>query len=491
MFHLDILGLMFLGVIIGTVNGITPGLGVNIGLALAIPFVFGVDPFVGLVFLLSLHSVGMTGGSITSIMLSVPGTGPNTATIVDGYPMAQKGEGGRAVGAALAASGAGGIIGAMILAALIPALRPIVMAMGSGEIFMLIVFGLTFIASLSGRSLIKGVISAALGLALSMVGLSPYSGTGRFIFGQMWLWDGIHIVTLVVGLFAVSEMIRMGARGSTIALADAIDIKEACSYGKVLQGVKDTFHHWWLMLRGAVIGAVTGIIPGLGGDVAVWIAYGHAAQTSRNNENFGKGDVRGVIAPEAANNAKEGGALLPTVAFGLPGSSGMAILLGAFLILGITPGPQMLTKHLDLVWSMVWILVMANILAVLLLFASAKFVAKVAYVRPSIIIPFVMMLAMLGSVLASGRWQNLMLAAFMGIIGYWLRKAEYPLAALVLGFVLGGLAEKNLHQAVGAWGIAFLLRPWTLVLLVMVILSISYFAFLGYREKKKRKAAES
>ncbi|MDF1593698.1 MAG: tripartite tricarboxylate transporter permease [Desulfobacterales bacterium] len=434
----QIVWLMISATFIGNFFGAVPGLGGNLALALLIPFVFGMTPFAGLAFLLAMHSVVHTGGSIPSILFGIPGTGPTVATIIDGFPMAQQGRAGEAMGAQLAASAVGGVIGAIVLAMLIPVLRPITLSFGSPEVFMLIVFGLTTIVVVSRESMAKGFTTALMGLLLGMVGLSPHTGVGRFTFDQLWLWDGLHIVTIVLGLFAFTEMMELGARGSTAKISQ-VDVK--MSWKQLWDGTKVVFTEWWLTLRTSVIGVIVGIIPGLGGDAATWICYGHAAQTCKNSENFGKGDVRGVIAVETANNAKEGGALLPTLGFGIPGSSGMAILLGAFLILGITPGPKMLVDHLDLVWGMVWVLVIANILGAVTLYPLSRYMGILAYLRSSLLIPPIMFMTAMGAFLIRNFWQDVILAVSFGFLGYALKRWKYPRAPLILGFILGPLAE--------------------------------------------------
>lgn len=480
----QVLGLMLFATFLGNFFGAVPGLGGNVGLALLIPFVFGMKPFLGLAFLLSMHSVVHTGGSIPGILFGIPGTGPTVATIVDGYPMTKQGRGGEAMGAQLAASGLGGIIGAAVLAALIPVLRPIAMTFGSAEVFMLIVFGLTFIVVISRESMRKGFTAALLGLLLGTVGLDPHTGVGRFTFGQLWLWDGIHIVTIVLGIFAFAEIIELGARGRSARIAEA-DVK--MTWGQLWEGTKAVFREWWLSLRTAVIGTFIGIIPGLGGDAATWICYGHAVQTCKNNENFGKGDIRGVIGVETANNSKEGGALLPTIVFGIPGSSGMAILLGAFLILGIVPGPKMITEHLDLVWGMVWVMVIANIIGALTLYPVSGYMGKLAFLRGSLLIPPIMVIAAVGAFLIRGYWQDVVLAVLFGFFGYGMKKWHYPRAPLILGFILGPLAEDYLHKSLGVWGIAFLKRPVVLVLLVMALLSLGYSIWHACRERQNKR----
>jgi len=480
-------GLIVLATLIGNFFGAAPGLGGNLALALLIPFVFGMQPFHGLAFLLAMHAVVHTGGSIPGILFGIPGTGPTTATIVDGYPMTQQGRGGEAMGAQLTASAFGGIVGAVVLALLIPVLKPIAIAMGSAEVFMLIIFGLTFIVVVSRESIPKGFASAFFGLLLGTVRLSPHTGVGRYTFEQLWLWDGFHIVCIVLGIFAFSEMLGLGARGRKARIAEG-DV--SMSWSQLFSGSMEVFRQWFLSIRTAIIGTVIGIIPGLGGDSATWICYGHAAQTCKNNENFGKGDIRGVIAVETANNSKEGGALLTTLVFGIPGSSGMAILLGAFLILGIVPGPQMITESLDLVWGLVWVMIIANILGAAILYPISGYMGRLAFLRGSLLIPPILVLAAVGAYLIRGMWQDVIVVVAFGFVGYAMKRWDYPRAPLILSFILGPLAESYLHKALSAWGGGFLLRPIVIVLMVLVVFSLAYSIWQTFFKQKAEKKME-
>jgi TctA family transporter len=429
------------------------------------------------------HAVVHTGGAIPSILFGIPGTGPCVATIVDGHPMTKSGRGGEAMGAQLAASAVGGIIGAGVLAVLIPVLKPIAMAFGSAEILMLIVFGLTFIVVISRKSIVKGFTAALFGLLLSIIGLDPHTGVGRFTFDQLWLWDGIDIVILVLGIFAFAEMMELGARGGSARIAEG-DVP--MPWSQLWKGTVAVFREWWLSLRTAVIGAFVGIVPGLGGDTATWICYGHAAQTCKDSDHFGQGDIRGVIGVETANNSKEGGALLTTVVFGIPGSSGMAILLGAFLILGIVPGPEMIREHLDIVWGMVWVLVISNIIGAATLYPLCGYMGKLAYLRGSLLIPPIIIAAAVGSFLTRNYWQDLCVVVLLGFVGYAMKRWDYPRPPLILSFILGRLAEDYLHKSLTAWGVGFLKRPVVAVLLFMVILSLLYSIWDAYQQAKKK-----
>ena len=471
--------LLLIAVPVGMFFGAIPGLGGKLGIVLAIPFVFGMSPIAGAIFLISMHSVVHTGGAIPSILFGVPGTGPDAATVVDGLPMTRNGEAGRAIGAALGASGVGGVIGGLFLLAIMPLLRPVVLAFGPAEFFLLALFGITFIAMLAGDSLIKGLLVGMLGLMMAFVTLDPQTGAQRYTFDLLFLWDGIDIITAVLGIFAIPEMVALGVAGGSIAGTR----KQGADYGLagVLKGIGDVFHHWGLTVRTSIIGAFIGMIPGLGGDAASWICYGHAVQTSKTPERFGKGAVEGVIAPETANNSKEGGSLLPTLFFGVPGSSGMAILLGAFVMLGIQPGPGLALTGMDTVWTLIWALMLANIIAVIMFYALAPGFGYLSYVRGSLLIPFVLTLTYLGSYLSHRAWENLVLLTALGLLGYFMKKYEWPRPPFVIGLILGPIVEDSFHKSMALWGPRFLLRPGALAMLALIIVS---FAIYVWRTRK-------
>jgi len=474
--------LLVIAVPVGMFFGAVPGLGGKLGIVLAIPFVYGMGPEAGAIFLIAMHSVVHTGGSIPSILFGVPGTGPDAATIVDGLPMTQKGEAGRALGAALGASGLGGVIGGLFLFAVLPLFRSVVLAFGPAEFFLLAVFGITFIAMLSGDSLIKGLIVGLFGLMMAFVSLDPHTGAQRYTFDMLFLWDGIDIITAVLGLFAIPEMITLGVAGGSMAM-----VGRGASYGlgAVVEGMLDVYRHRGLAIRTSIIGALIGAIPGIGGEAASWLCYGHAVQSSKTPERFGKGAVEGVIAPETANNSKEGGSLLPTLFFGIPGSSGMAILLGAFIMLGIQPGPTMALTGMDTVWAMIWALMLANVLAVFMFLGFAPMFGYLSYVRGSLLIPFVLTLTFLGSYLSQRAWENLVLLTLLGTLGYFLKKYNWARPPFVIGLVLGPIAEDSFHKAMALWGPSFLLRPGALILIALTALSMG--VFIRQRRQKRNR----
>jgi putative tricarboxylic transport membrane protein len=457
-----------LGIFLGMLIGIIPGLGALFMMALALPFVFDMKTNDALALLVAIYATASTGGALTSILVGVPGTAVNVATVFDGYPMAQKGEGGRAVGAAMFASGAGGILGAVVLAALVPFLKPVVLAFGPAEFFMLALLAVVFIAFIGSGNMLKALVAGGLGLMLSFVGQQISTGTLRYTFGTLYLWNGIALVPAVLGLFAIGEMIDLAVRGGAITQGG---IQPS---GNVMQGVRDVFRHFWLFLRCSVIGIIIGIIPGIGGVVANFLTYGHAVQSSGDRSRFGKGAVEGVIAPQAGDNAKEGGSLMPTLLFGIPGSEAMALLLGGFDILGIEPGTKMLTEHMDMIFMLVGILVVSNAIGAFVGIAVARWVARITTISGSIIVPVVFAISLFGAYVANNSLGDMIVAIVFGIAGYYFKKLDYSRATLVIGLVLGKIVEKNLLLSLQLFGMRFLARPITAALLVLIIATMVY-----------------
>jgi len=484
------LSLMLVGMALGFVVGLLPGIGGAATLALMLPFIFAMTPVEAFAFLLGMHSVAATTGDITSILFGVPGEGLSAATVVDGHPMAKRGEAGRALGAALMSSLVGALIGAAVLALSIPLVRPLVLTFGSPELFMVTVVGIACISSLSGlgaRAQLKGFAMGLLGLLLATIGQERQSGTLRFDFGFIYLWEGLDLIPVLVGIFAIPEIIDLAVRRSAIA-----GNRPAAQLGSdVWEGVKDTFRHFWLVVRCSAVGVFVGILPGAGGGVAQWMAYAHAVQSAKDandRERFGQGDVRGVLGPGSANNSKEGGDLIPTIAFGVPGSGAMAILLGAFLIMGLHPGPDMLTKHLAVTYSMVWTLVLANIITVVLCFAFLKHLAKVTLVPGNVILPFIILLVFIGSYTANRQVADLLVTLGFGAVGYLMVRFGWPRAPLVLGFVLGKLAETYLFISVARYGFSWLAQPLVLFLIALTLLVIAWPYIQERRQKGARQA---
>jgi TctA family transporter len=464
------LGYLMLGVLMGMCVGAVPGLGGAVGLALLLPFTFGMDPVPAFALLLGMYAVTSTSDSISAIMLGIPGTVASQATILDGYPLAKKGQAARAFGATYTVSAFGGVLGALLLAVSLPVILPVINAFGVPEFFMLAVLGLTMVGILSGRSILKGLIVALLGLLLTTVGYSDATGVPRFYFGINYLLDGIPIIPMVLGLFGIPELMELAVKNTSIS---RVDRAESRSDG-LLQGIKDAFHHRWLALRSALLGTYIGMLPGLGAAIVDWIAYGHAVQSARDKSQFGKGDIRGVIAPEAANNAHKAGALIPTVAFGIPGSLGTAILLGALVIKGLRPGPDMLTFNLPLTFSMIWEIAAANIAAAALLMVFARQIHKIAFVPGHLIVPGVLVVLFMGAWIATNSIGDWWTCLAMGVLGYWMKQGGWPRPPLILALVLGGLMENNFQLSTQIYsGYEWLYnRPMVVVIEVLILATI-------------------
>jgi len=461
---------LLLGVVIGLILGALPGLGGLVGLSLLLPFTFGMDRYTALAFLLGLQSVTVTSDTIPAVLFGVPGTVGSAATILDGYPMARKGEAGHAFGAAFTASVVGGLWGALLLGVSIPILRPVMLSLGSPELLMFCVFGLSLAAVLSGGSPLKGLAAACIGLLVATAGEDSQTGTLRWS-DSLYLWSGLPVVPLALGLFAIPEIADLAIQRKSIAGDSGGKMETRAGQ---LRGVRDVFRHWFLVLRCSSIGAGLGAVPGIGASVIDWIAYGHAARTEKGAEKtFGKGDVRGVIASESANNAKEGGALVPTIAFGVPGSASMALILGAFLVHGLIPGPDMLTKHLDVTYTMVWSVAFANIFGAGICFLFAKQLARVALLRISILAPVVLVVVFVGAYQGSQHWGDLYALLAFGVIGFVMKRLRWPRPPLILGFVLGGLVERYMFISVERYGAAWLWeRPVVVAMIVITVFGI-------------------
>ncbi len=457
------------GVVLGLIVGIIPGIGGLAGTALILPFTFAMDPATAFAFLLGLGSVVATGDPIPAILFGVPGTAGSAATVIDGLPMAKRGEAGRALAAAYVASLLGGVFGAVLLGVSIPLLRPLILLMGSPELFALAMFGISMVAVLSGNAPLRGLTAASFGIMFAMVGSDPQTGTLRWTMDFVYLYDGLPLLPVVLGIFALPELADLAIGRASIAK----EVKINALSGMWL-GTKDVFRHWWLVLRCSWIGSGLGAIPGIGSAIIDWVAYGHAARTEKGaRETFGKGDVRGVIASESANNAREGGVLVPTIAFGVPGSAGMALLLSAFIAHGLIPGPEMLTKNINITYSMVWSIAMANILGAGLCFAFSGQLARIAVLRYTIILPVVLSVIYVGAFTGSRSWGDFLLLLAFGVIGWTMKQLKWPRPPLILGFVLGLIIEQNLFVSVTRFGMDWITRPIVMVVLVMALIGFS------------------
>lgn len=466
---------MAVGIAIGFVVGLLPGIGAVVAIALALPFIVDMDPVLALALLLSIYALTTITGDMTAILLGVPGAPTSAAMVLDGYQLARKGQAHRALGAAVFASMEGALIGAVLLFFAIPVMRPMVLALASPEMFMLTVLGISMVGALSGRNMLKGLVSGGLGLLLATMGAEAQSGRVRFNFGSLYLLEGLPLLPLVVGLFAIPELVQLHQSRTSISA-------KAERTTTLWDGWRDTVDHKWLVVRSSLVGAAIGVIPGLGGAVAQWMTYAQAKQTSKDPGSFGKGNIEGVIAPGAANNSKEGGGLIPTVAFGIPGTATMAVLLGAFVVMGITPGPNMVGPNLNLVYFMVWVLVIANVVGGLSALVFLNRLAQLTFVRGVLLVPVVALLIVVGASANSGSMADLYVAFGFGMFAWVMQRFGWPIIPLVLGFVLGTRAENTFWlttniYAFGEW----ITRP-----LVLLIIAITLLVVVGGEIRTRR-----
>lgn len=459
------LAYMLLGIAVGLGVGILPGLGGIAGMSLLMPFIYGMDPISALAMLVGMVAVIPTGDTFTSVLMGIPGSSASQATVLDGYPMAKQGQAARALSAAFSASLLGGIFGALMLTGFVVVARPLILTFSTAELFMFAVLGLSVVGVLAGRSIVRGLATCGLGIMVGAIGAAPATGETRFDLGLSYLQDGVPLVIIGLGLFAIPEIAELIRRQRPIST-------EAGLGSGWLQGIKDTLGQQFLVLRSSALGTFIGAIPGLGGGVVDWLAYGQAVQTSKDKSRFGKGDVRGVIAPESANNALQGGALMPTLLFGIPGSGSMAVFLGGMVLLGIQPGPSMVTTELHLTYTIAWTLAIASIIGAGICFLLAAPIARLTFVPFNLIAPFMIMIICFAAFQARRDLMDLLLLAVVGMLGIFLRRFGWPRPAFLIGFVLSEQVENYLYQAVQFYGWGFLQRPGVLIIGALALVSI-------------------
>lgn len=472
---------VMLGTVIGLTVGLIPGLGGSVGMSLLLPFVFGLEPFTGMALLIGMAAVIHTSDTFPSVLLGVPGSAGSQATIMDGYPLARQGQAERALGAAFVCSLAGGVIGALVLLVSIMAIRPIVLALGSPELFVLALLGLCMVGLLTSGKPLAGLSVAAFGLLLGMTGPAPATAEYRFTFDTLYLIDGIPLLLVALGIFAFPELLDLLIEGKPIARGVELT-------GSRLQGIKDAWTHKFLVVRSAILGNFIGVVPGLGGSVTDWIAYGFAQQTARGDTSqFGKGDIRGVIGPESANNAKESGTLVPTLLFGIPGSPTSAILLGGLMLLGINAGRDMVDPeaNLPLTLSIVWTLALANIFGAAACFIMAKPISRLTTIPPKILVPSLLIITSSAAYQASRHWGDLLVFVLLGLFGWWMKQVGWPRAPFIIGFVLSRPAERYLHLSMSRYDLAWLQRPVVIGIAAFIVL---FFVVMIRRNRRQRAA---
>ncbi len=458
-----------LGVGLGLVIGIFPGLGGIAGLSLLLPFLYGMDEVPALATLIGLVAVIPTSATFTSVLMGIPGSSSSQATVLDGFALAKKGQASRALGAAFSSSLFGGLFGAIILTFFVQIARPVILFFGSAELFMLALFGLSMVGSLSGNSLVKGVVACGFGILVGSIGAAPATGEFRMAFDVYYLYDGVPLVVIALAIFAFPEISELFRKETAIAEGAAL------SKGGWMEGVRDAYRNKWLALRCAGLGTIVGAIPGMGGSVVDWIAYGHAVQTTKDKSQFGKGEIRGVIAPESANNAKEGGALMPTLLFGIPGSGSMAVFLGGMILIGLEPGPSMITTDINLTYTIIWSLAIANILGAGVSLLLAGPISKLTRIRFSLLAPFMIMVISFAAFQATKDMADLWMLLIFGVIGIFMKRFGWSRPAFLIGFVLATQAESYLNMSVQFYGWEMFLRPGVLIILLLTLISV-YFS---------------
>ncbi|MDY0092694.1 MAG: tripartite tricarboxylate transporter permease [Candidatus Vecturithrix sp.] len=462
---------LFLGVAGGIIVGALPGLTGSVGIILLLPFVYYLDVSTAMVMLCGMFCGSMYGGSISAILISTPGTPSAAATVLDGYPLAQKGEAGKAIGVATIASTTGGIISTFCLMLIAPQLARFAIKFGPVEYFALTVFGLTIIASVAGKSLVKGLISGFLGLMIATIGLDPVTGYARYSFNIPNLMTGFPLLPVLIGLFAISQIfIQLEAVGKQSQQYDQ-------NIHQVLPSLQELKHLMWVIIPSSFLGTFIGVIPGTGGAIAAFLAYNEARRWSKDPDSFGTGNLAGIAAPEAANNGTTGGAMVPLLTLGIPGDVVTAVMLGALMLIGLRPGPLLFKEHADVVNAIFAGLLMANVLILLLGIVSVKLFPKVLNVPNHVLFPIIFALCFLGSFALNNSAYDMLIALIFGVIGYIMRKNGFPAAPVVLGVILGPIAEDVLGRAIltsrGDWSV-LVKSPIAIFFYLISIASLAY-----------------
>jgi putative tricarboxylic transport membrane protein len=474
-----------LGTLLGLIFGAIPGLTSTLAIVLIMPVTFGMDPTLGLAMLTGIYIGGVSGGQISAILLNMPGTPASIATCFDGYPMAKKGLAGKALSYGIVASFIGGMLSLLALVIITPLLGRISLKFQTYEYFLLGVFGLTIISSLTSKSLLQGIASAALGLMLAAVGADPLSGVARYTFGIAALDGGIGMLPAMIGLFVISEIFAQ------ISEADSEYVFESGAMDSMKISLKEILSHWKNLLRSSLIGIVIGILPGAGGTIANLFAYDQAKKYSKYPEEFGTGIPDGIIAPESANNAVTGGAFVPMLTLGIPGNSVTAILMAGLMLHGLTPGPGLFRDNIGVVYSIFASLFVANIVMVILFYAFLiRFFKWALRVPKKILLPVVVLMAVAGTYNIRYSFNDLWVLAIFSGMGFVFRRTGFPISPMILGLILGPIMEGALRTGMMRSGgsiMPFFTRPWSLGLIALTIISVCFSGvYKRFEERKKR-----
>ena len=456
---------LFLGVAAGLVIGIIPGLGGTGAVALLLPFIFVLEPTQALALIIGAVAVVHTSDTISSVLLGVPGSASATVLLLDGHAMARKGEGARALSIAFLSSMVGGLLGALGLSLSIPIARPLVLGFGSPELFMLTVLGISLTAVLSHGNMIKGLLAGAFGLLLGAVGSAPAAADYRYTFGSLFLSEGLDLVAVALGIFGIAEVVSLVGSRSSVATGAGL----GSGWGA---GARDVLHHWRHVLRGALVGMWAGVLPGIGATAGTWMAYGQAKATARKDskKTFGKGDPRGIIAPESANNSVEAGDLIPTLLFGIPGGAPAALLLGALLAFGIEPGPRIITDDLDVVYTIIWSFALASILGAAACFVLSRPLAKLSFVRFPVLAGGLIVILFTAGYQESRQIALMQVMLVLGAVGWVMKVCGIPRAPFLIGFVLSLPLERYYFLTASLYSFGeWIIRPGVLVMLAVLV----------------------
>jgi putative tricarboxylic transport membrane protein len=477
---------IFIGTALGIVFGALPGLTATMGVALLLPVTFGMDPIPAMLMLTSIYGGAIYGGSISAILIHTPGTPASAATAMDGYALTKKGLGGKALGMSTIASAIGGLISVAALLLLAPPLSRLSLRFGPPEYFLLAIFGLSIIGSLASKNMLKGLISGAFGLFIATIGMDVVTGAYRFTFGQPGLEAGIPLIPALIGLFSLSQVLMVIEESKEFI----VDVKDGLGSQGILPTAKELKEVMGTIFYSSIIGVVIGILPGAGGNIGSWVAYNEAKRISKTPEKFGTGLMEGVVASEAANNAVTGGALIPLLTLGIPGSGVAAILLGGLMIQGLVPGRQLFTTYADTTYAIIIGLFVANLMLLVLGLIGCKYAVKVSLIPVHILFPIIVVFCVLGSFAINNSLFDVVLMIIFSFLGYLMRKHDFAPAPVTLGLILGPMAETAFRQSValsrGALFPYFLGRPLCIVLLVLIFVTFATPLLLEYRGWKNR-----
>ena len=467
-FSMEAILFVMLGVFVGTIIGMLPGLGPISAIAVMIPMTFGMDPATALIMMAGVYYGAIFGGSTSSILLNAPGVSGTVATAFDGYPMAQQGKAGKALAIAAIASFVGGTVSVILLMLLAPALSSVAISFGPPAYFALMVLGLTAIASLSEGSTIKALISAVAGFMVVTIGIDAQTGTQRFTFGNVNLLEGLDFLVIALGLFAIAEVC------SLVLNRRDESIRNAHNIGSLKLTKQDFKDMTGPMSRQSILGFIIGVLPGAGATIASFIAYITEKRISKNPEEFGKGSVKGIAGPETANNAATSGAFVPLLSLGIPGSGTTAVMLGAFLVLGVQPGPMLMTERPEIFWGIIASMYIGNVFLLILNLPLIPYFAKVLKVPRPMLISLVIIFSMIGVYSISFNTFDLYMLFLFGVIGFLMRLFSFPAPPFILAFILGGMLEQSFRQSLTISNgslMIFITNPISLVLLILSLLS--------------------